>query len=86
MLTSVRTLRHRSIFSMATMRWGKEQRAKDSSLSIVTMDEALDAVAQAIVRGEKNVGRDGERLVLRLREVTAVLVKNPNSNAWLLTG
>lgn len=71
---------------MATMRWGKEQRAKDSSLSIVTMDEALDAVAQAIVRGEKNVGRDGERLVLRLREVTAVLVKNPNSYAWLLTG
>lgn len=38
---------------MATMRWGKEQRAKDGSLSIVTMDEALDAVAQAIVRGEK---------------------------------
>lgn len=71
---------------MATMRWGKEQRAKDGSLSIVTMDEALDAVAQAIVRGEKNVGRDGERLVLRLREVTAVLVKNPNTNAWLLTG
>lgn len=68
------------------MRWGKEQRAKDGSLSIVTMDEALDAVAQAIVRGEKNVGRDGERLVLRLREVTAVLVKNPNTNAWLLTG
>lgn len=71
---------------MATMRWGKEQRAKDGSLSIVTMDEALDAVAQAIVRGEKNVGRDGERVVLRLREVTAVLVKNPNTNAWLLTG
>lgn len=72
---------------MATMGWGKEQRAKDGSLSIVTMDEALDAVAQAIVRGEKkNVGRDGERLVLRLREVTAVLVKNPNTNAWLLTG
>lgn len=38
---------------MATMRWGKEQRAKDGSLSIVTMDEALDAVAQAIVHGEK---------------------------------
>lgn len=58
MLTSVRTLRHRSIFSMATMRWGKEQRAKDGSLSIVTMDEALDAVAQAIVRGEKKTSEE----------------------------
>ena len=86
MLTSVRTLRHRSIFSMATMRWGKEQRAKDGSLSIVTMDEALDAVAQEIVHGTKNTGRDGERIILRLGEAAAVLVKNPNNNAWILTG
>lgn len=68
------------------MRWGKEQRAKDGSLSIVTMDEALDAVAQEIVHGTKNTGRDGERIILRLGEAAAVLVKNPNNNAWILTG
>lgn len=64
----------------------KAQRAKDGSLSVVTMDEILDAVAQSIARGKKELARDGERIILRLGDATAVLVKNPQKNAWLLTG
>lgn len=70
-----------------------ERRTQDGTLSVMTMEELLNAIARCIANGQKHIKFEQknsqgafQRIEHTLGEASVILVKGPNENAWVLTG
>lgn len=66
-----------------------EQRTKDGTLSIISQKELFEAIALTILSGNLEVQAEtkgNQRIKITKNDSCAVLAKNSNENAWILTG
>ena len=63
-----------------------DRRTQDGTLSILTTDELLSAIAQCIAGGRIRHITNRQRIELTLGDSGVILVSNPEKNAWVLTG
>ena len=67
-----------------------KRREQDGTLSIITKEELFEVIAYTIVNGQKEALQDkasgNPRLPIKQGGSTVILVMDPKTNAWILTG
>lgn len=64
------------------------QREKDGTLSVINKEELFETLAKTLQSGELHTQaqrEDYKRLEIKQGESSVILIKEPNSNAWILT-